>query len=182
MSNKKEPTYEKLSQYLTDEEIAESYILRSTLTKKEKAEAEEEFRKLRMERLQAMSDEQVLQSELMRMKLLMKEYFQQNTFLEMFSFANQLKKYITLLKISNAQFAADIDIHKTKLSRLINSKENPNVELMYRLEVHSGKMIPANYWFRLHVRKLEEEIKSNQEKRALEARRVKNELNFKLSA
>jgi hypothetical protein len=42
------------------------------MTADERKQADEEFRKLRFERLKEMSDEQILQSELMRMKLLMK--------------------------------------------------------------------------------------------------------------
>ncbi|MEZ4830363.1 MAG: helix-turn-helix transcriptional regulator [Bacteroidia bacterium] len=182
MSKKNEPTYEKLSESLSDEEIAESYVLRSTLTAEEKNQAEVEFKKLRMQTLKSMSDEQVLQSELIRMRVLMKDYFKQNIFLPDFSFANQLKKYIDLLNISHTQFAADINIHKTKLSRIINSKENPNIELMYRLEIHSGSMIHATYWYRLYSKKVEEEIKTDEDKRSLESGNVKNELKFKLSA
>ena len=74
MSKKNEPTYDQLKKTLTDEEIVESYVLRSEMTEEEKTEAEDEFRKLRMEQLKSMSNQQVLQSELMRMKLLMKDY------------------------------------------------------------------------------------------------------------
>ena len=73
MSKLKEPSYEDLRKELSDEEIAESFVFRSTLNAEEKKQADEEFRKLRFERLKEMSDEQILQSELMRMKLLMKD-------------------------------------------------------------------------------------------------------------
>lgn len=179
MSKPKEPTYEDLSKELSDEEIVESYVFRSTMTSDERKQDDEEFRKLRFESLKNMSDEQILQSELMRMKLLMKDYFQQSAFIASYSFSSQLKKYIDLLKKNRADFAADLDIHKTKLSRILNDKENPNLELMYRLERHSGNMIPANYWYRLHSRKLEEDIKLDTQKRAEEYKRVKNELKFR---
>ena len=52
---------------------------------------------------------------------------------------------------------------------------------MYRLEWHSGKMIPATYWFRLYAKKLEHTIKENQEKRTEANKKVKNELNFEVS-
>ncbi len=73
MSKLKEPTYEDLRKELSDEEIAESFVFRSAMTAEERNQADEEFRKLRFERLKEMSDEQILQSELMRMKLLMKD-------------------------------------------------------------------------------------------------------------
>ncbi len=182
MSNKKEPTYEDLSKIYTDKEIAESFVFRSTWTAEEREVADEEFRKLRFEQLKNMSDEQVLKGELLRMKLLLKDYFNQPSYIEAYSFSNQLRKYISLLKKTMVEFSNDIDIHKTKLSRILNDREHPNIELMYRLEHHSGLMIPATYWYRLFTKKQEEEIKSNAEKRLIESQRVKNELTFKLSA
>lgn len=182
MSKANEPKYEELSKHLSDEEIAEVFVFRSTMTDEERRQADEEFRKFRLERLKEMSDEQILQSELMRMKLLMVDYFKQSAYLESFSFSNQLKQYIDLIKKSQKAFAADLDIHKTKLSRILNDKENPNIELMYRLEHHSNNMIPAIFWFRLYSRKLEEDIKKNKQKRSEEYKRVKNRLKFKKSA
>ena len=182
MSKKKEPTYQELRKKMSDEEIVESFVFRSTMTDEERKQADEEFRKLRFESLKKMSDEQILQSKLMRMRFLMKDYFKQSEFIESYSFSSQLKKYIGLLKKTRKDFAADLDIHKTKLSRILNDKENPNIELMYRLEHHSGNMIPATYWYRLHSRKLEEDIKRDSIKRSEEYKRVKNRLKFKKSA
>ena len=182
MSNINEPTFEDLRKELSDEEIAESFVFRSSMTEVEKEEADKEFRKMRFEQLKNRSDEQILRGELFRMKLLMKNYFKQPGFIESYSFANQLKKYIELLKKTGSDFAKDLDIHKTKLSRIINGKENPNIEMMYRLEHHSGKMIPATYWYKLHSKMLEEDIKVNTEKRAEEYKRVKNQLTFSQSA
>lgn len=182
MGNKKELTYEDLSKIYSDEEIAESFVFRSSMSAEEKESADEEFRRLRFEQLKNMSDEQILKGELMRMRLLIKDYFDQPSFIEEYSFANQLRKYISLLKKTMVEFSNDIDIHKTKLSRLLNNRENPNIELMYRLEHHSGMMIPATYWYRLFAKKQEEEIKSDSEKRVKEYKRVKNELSFKLTA
>ncbi|MEZ4989833.1 MAG: hypothetical protein R2824_05460 [Saprospiraceae bacterium] len=182
MNKTKEPTYEDLKKKLSDEEIVENFVFRSTMTDEERKQADEEFRKLRFESLKDMSDKQILQSELMRMRLLMKDYFKQSEFIESYSFSSQLKKYIGLLRKTRTDFAADLDIHKTKLSRILNDKENPNIELMYRLEHHSANMIPANYWYRLHSRKLEEDIKMDSIKRSEEYKRVKNRLKFKKSA
>ena len=152
------------------------------MTQEEQLKADEEFRKLRFELLKNRSDEQVLHGELLRTKYLMQEYFEQQLFIEEYSFSNQLKNYIRLLNKSMVDFASDIGIHKTKLSRIINAKENPNVDLMYRLEHHSGKMIPATYWYKLHSRKLEEDIKKDGAKRKEAGEKVKNGLRFKLSA
>lgn len=58
MADKKtnEPTYEELSKIYTDEEIADSMVLRSTLSDEEREVAHKEFLKVRMERLKNMSE------------------------------------------------------------------------------------------------------------------------------
>ncbi|MEL6718178.1 MAG: hypothetical protein AAFO82_11960 [Bacteroidota bacterium] len=50
---------------------------------------------------------------------------------------------------------------------------------MYRLERHSGNMIPATYWYRLFTRKVEHDIRQNAEHRQKEYDRVKNVLIFR---
>lgn len=179
MKNKKEPTYEDLKEKYSDEEIAESFVFPSTMTDEEKKQADEEFRKLRFESLKNMSEEQILRSQLFRVALLMEDYFKLETYVEGFSFSNQLANYAKLIKKKQTDFAKDIDLHTTKLSRILNDRENPNVDLMYRLEHHSGGIIPATYWYRLHTRKLEESIRTDHSKRKEEYKRVKNALDIK---
>jgi len=179
MTKKKEPTYEELSKNLSKEELVESFVFRGTLSGDEKKKADEEFLRLRLQKLKNKSDSQILKGELIRMKLLMQDYFDQNIYEEGYSFSMQLKKYIEILKITHTLFASDIDIHKTKLSRLLNAREHPNIELMYRLEKHSDTIIPATYWYKLHSLMLENEIKIDDKKRAAEYKRVKNVLSFK---
>ncbi len=58
MTKTKQPTYEDLTKELSDEEIAESFVFRSTMTAEERKQADEEFRKLRFEKLKEMLDEQ----------------------------------------------------------------------------------------------------------------------------
>jgi len=99
-----------------------------------------------------------------------------------FSFASQLKRYVDLLKKTHAEVASDLDIHKTKLSRLLNEKENPNIDLLYRLEHHSGGMIPAAYWYKLYAKKREEDIKRNKEERSSAYKRVRNRLEFDMGS
>lgn len=174
----KEPTYEDLRKQYSDEEIVESFVFRSRMSEEEKASADAEFKRLRLEQLKNMSDKQILKGELMRMKLLQRDYFKQPSYSMAYSFEQQLKAYIDLLKKSRKSVAEDLDIHPTKLSRILNGKENPNIDLMYRLEKHSGNMIPAVHWYRLFTRKIEYDIQQNAEHRQKEYDRVKNELAF----
>ena len=173
---KSEKIYKELSEKYTDEEIAESFVFNEDLNPEEQRKVEEEFRRIRMERLKNMSESDILTANLIKIKLRIKDYFKRSKFEEKFSFSNQLKEYIKITKRSNKEIAENLNIHQTKLSRVINGKENPNVELMYRLEEHSGGELPAFYWWRLYSKELEHKIRTDLEKKLEEAKKVKGSL------
>ncbi|MGH1334889.1 MAG: hypothetical protein ACRBFS_02100 [Aureispira sp.] len=58
------------------------------------------------------------------------------------SFEKHLEEYVHILKRTKKKLSEDLDIHYTRLSRIINDREEPNIELTYRLEVHSGNLVP----------------------------------------
>ncbi len=164
--------YNELRKKYTDEEIADSVLFNEELSIEEQKEVDEEFRKIRLERLKSMTPKEILIGNMMQMKLLMKQYFEKDTYEEAFNFSNQLKQYIKLSNRSNKEIAQNLDIHPTKLSRIINAKENPNIELMYRLEKHSDGELPAHYWWRIYSKELEYQIKTDLEKKISEANKV----------
>ncbi len=125
------------------------------------------------------TEEQRLLSALMRMKLLMSDYFERSGFEVEFSFSKQLEQYIKILGRSHKAFAAEIDLHPTKLSRLLNDRENPNVELVYRLEIHCGHIIPAICWWKLYAKRIEDDVRTDHEKRKIESKKVRNQLRFR---
>jgi len=176
---KHEDLYEELRKSYSDEELADSLLFSVKLPKSEQRKVEEEFLRLRLERMNEMSDEELISSDLFAFKLRLNAYFKKNKFDEAFTFAKQLQKYIKISRRSNAEIASNLGIHKTKLSRLVNDRENPNIELMYRLEEHSSKEIPAFYWWRIYARELEFKIRTDHEKKRLEASKVENPLDLK---
>jgi len=173
---KREEVYKDLKKKYSDEEIADSFLFSVELEGDEQQQAKEEFLKLRFEHLNAMSEEELVSAKLFAFKLNLLEYFKQDKFDGEFSFAKQLKKYIQISNRSNKDIAENLDIHKTKLSRIVNGKESPNIDLMYRLEEHSGKEIPAFYWWRVYSRELEYSIRTDYLKKKEEADRVENPL------
>lgn len=177
--NKKEKIYEDLNKKFTDEELADSYIFSVDLPKEEQKKEDEEFLKLRIERLKSMTEEEIISSNLFAFKLKLKEYFKSSKFDHDFTFSKVLKEYIKISKRNNSEIAKNLGLHKTKLSRLINDREKPNIDLMYRLEEHSSKEIPAFYWWRIHARELEFQIRTDHEKRKVEAEKVDNPLNVR---
>lgn len=171
---KYEHYYEEMRKRLTDEEIAESVLIPADLSEAEQKEAEEAFRKIRFERLGQMTEDQKIYADLLQLRFQLEDYVLSRDFDAEKSFAHYLTRYIHIFHKTKKQFAADLAVHVSRLSRLLREKETPNIELMYRLESHSGELIPALLWWKLLSKKQEFEILTNQEQRKLERARVKN--------
>ena len=58
------------------------------------------------------------------------------------------------------------------------NRESPNVELTYRLEAHSGQVIPALCWWSLHAGRIEEDLSTNEVVRWQEGQKVSKHLAF----
>jgi len=114
----------------------------------------------------------------MRLKILMEDYIRQEPFTEEKSFGKYLEEYARILKTTKKKLSEDLAVHYTRLSRIINDHEDPNIELVYRLEKHSGKLISALKWWKLVVKKQEYEIKIDDETREREGAKVKNAMTF----
>lgn len=176
---KSEEVYKELKKKFTDEEITDSFVFSVELPKDEAKAVHEEFLRLRFEKMNARSENERIALELFAFKLRLKEYFEGGKYRDDFAFSKQLKKYIGITRRNNLEVAQNLGIHKTKLSRIVNNRENPNIDLMYRLEEHSGREIPAFYWWRLYSRELEHSIKTDYNRRTKEASKVGNPLNVR---
>jgi len=174
----KQKIYEQLRKKYSDEEIADAHIISEDLSPAEKAAADEEIRKIRLEKIKNQTEAQKLQSDLARLRILMRSYIDKEPFSPENSFGAYLGEYIRIIKKSKKKFSTDIGLHYTKLSRIINNREDPNIELMYRLEAHSAGLLPAILWWELLVKKQAFEIRQDSGGRKIEAKKVKNPLSF----
>ncbi len=177
MSYKK--IYERLKEKLTDEEIAEAFMIPEDLTEEEEKKAHEEIAAFRFKLLKERTEQDRLLSDLMKLRILMKEYVEKEPYSEGNDFGDYLSEYIRILKKTKRKVAEDLSIHYTRLSRIVNNKEEPNIEFIYRLEKHSGQLIPSVLWWRLLVKKQEHQIKEDEQTKQEEAAKVKNALKFR---
>lgn len=171
--NKYEKIYQKLSKYLTDEEIADSMFIPADLTEEEQKRANEELSAFRFKLLSEMTEDQRLYSDLLRFRYQLEEYADHQAYNEKMDFGGYLEEYIRILKRTKKKMSEDINVHYTKLSRIINNRESPNIEFMYRLEEHSGGLIPALVWWKLLIKKQAYEIVKDQKTRKMIASQVK---------
>ncbi|MEZ5045136.1 MAG: hypothetical protein R2828_34900 [Saprospiraceae bacterium] len=177
MSYKK--VFEELSEKLSEEEIAESYIIPEELDKEEKEKVLSEFRRKRLAQIGKRTEKDLIFSDLMSLRIMIQEYIKGEEYSPERSFGNYLEEYIRIVRRTKKEFSEDISIHNTRLSRILNEREEPNIELVYRLEEHSGHLIPAIIWWKLIMKKQEYLIKQDKEKRKLEGLKVKNALKFR---
>ena len=171
--DKNEKIYQKLREQYTDEEIADSMLIPADLSVEEKEKGAKELRSFRLKVLSEMSESQRLYSDLLRFRYLLEEYIENRDYDEDMNFGVQLEEYIRILKRTKKRMSEDIDVHYTRLSRIINNREAPNIEFMYRLEEHSGGLVPALVWWKLLIKKQEFEISQDKATRRIEAAKVK---------
>lgn len=175
---KYEKIYKQLRKKYTDEEIADSMLIPEDLTEEERRDADKELKRLRLKMLREQTEEERIFSELMRLRILMEDYVQNEPYTEEKSFGKYLEEYARILKVTKKKLSEDLAIHYTRLSRIINGHEEPNIELIYRLEKHCGGVITALKWWRLVIKKQEYEIREDEETRKKEGAKVKNPMKF----
>ncbi len=176
---KYEKLYKELRKKYTDEEIADSMMIPEDLTEEEMEKANEELRELRFKLLRETTEEQRVFSDVMRFRIQMEDYIKSSEFSKEKSFGKHLEEYARILKRTKKELSEDLDVHYTRLSRIINDREEPNTELTYRLEKHSGKLIPALIWWKLIVKKQEYFLKRDNDTRQREASKVKNAIEIR---
>ncbi len=173
---KYEKIYQKLKQQYSDEEIVDSMLIPADLTKGEREELAKEMKAIRMQSLRETSEEDRILADVMRLRFQMEAYVKGDNFSFQKTFGKFLEEYIRVLKKTRREIAEDLAVHYTKLSRIINDREEPSVGLSYRLEKHTGNLIKAETWWQLIVKKQAFIISKDVETRRREQEKVRNYL------
>ena len=159
---------------ISDEEIADSMLIPTDLEEEEKQQADEEIRVFRQKMLREQTEENRIYSDLMRFRFQIEDYIDNQNFVYEKSFGKHLEEYARILKRTKRSLSEDLGVHYTRLSRIINEREEPNIELAYRLEKHSGKLISALLWWKLIMKKQEHIIKKDIKTKNRESAKVRN--------
>ncbi|WP_295127940.1 hypothetical protein [uncultured Chitinophaga sp.] len=152
------------------------------LTDEQQKEAAEQLREVRRISQANMTDRDRLISRLLQFRFRIADYIENNHRDKFYSFSYFLKEYISILNIADADFAGHIGISSTLLSRLINQKQHPPKYVMVRLEIHSNKTIPADYWCRLVHKQQLRDLELNEEIRKVQRPFVPKTLDVSFSA
>ena len=168
--------YQKLSKKYTDKEIAESFVLPSSSSRKEAEVLREEMRRLRQEQRAAMTDQEKMYSALMQLKYQIAGYIDEEKYRAQHSFGSYLKQYVAIIQKSKKELSTDIGIGTSKLNEILSDEREPDKGLPFRLETHSQGLIPALLWWKLIAKKQEYEIRQDKKKRKEEYAKMKNRI------
>lgn len=166
--------YEDLSEKYSKAELAESFVFPSDLSEDEQKKAADELLKERKKRLGKRTSEERIYSGLLRIKYQIKAYVSQPHYDEDQTSIYYLNEYLKVTNKKQKELAEDLGVHVTRLSRILNGKEKLSLSLAFRLEIHSGELIPAILWWKLVQKEIEEEINTNEGRKLEEKEKVKN--------
>ena len=173
---KHEKIYKKLREQYSENEIAESLMIPEDLTSEERKNLAAEMKAIRFQKLKETTEEEQILSDVMRLRFQIENYIQNQEFSFDKTFGKHLEEYIRIVKKSRKEIAEDLSIHYTKLSRIVNDKEEPNVHLFYRLEKYTANLINADLWWKLMIKKQEFMLHRDDDTRNKEHNKVKNPL------
>lgn len=166
--------YDKLAKKYSKEELVEAFVFPSDMTEEQRKQADEMLFEERKRRLANRTPQEKLLAGLLRIRYQIKSYVQQSEFDEEKSSVFFLHEYLKVIDKKQKELAEDIGIHVTRLSRILNGKEKLSLAIAYRLEAHSGDLIPAIIWWKLVQKEIEQEIKTSSQKKLKEKEKVKN--------
>ena len=101
-------------------------------------------------------------------------YLESQVYDEEKNVSRYLQEYMKVTGRKQKELAEDLNIHPTRLSRIVNGREKLSLPVAYRLEKHSGELIPAILWWKLLQREIEQEIKADDKEKQKEKMQVKN--------
>ena len=165
--------YQKLLKQYSENEIADSMLIPDQLNEPQQTYEKKEFMEKRMIMLNNMTEEDRMRADIMRLRFQIEGYLKMEGFSFEKTFGKYLEEYMRILRKDRKEMASDLAVHYTKLSRILNDKEEPNVELTYRLEKHSGQLIKATTWWKLIMKKQAFLINMDEETRKREQQKVK---------
>jgi plasmid maintenance system antidote protein VapI len=168
--------YQKLKKKYTDDEIADAMLIPADLTEAEEKQLAGEMKAIRFRKLREVTEEDRILADVMRLRFQIEHYLKEDKFSFNKTFGKYLEEYIRIFNKSRKDIAEDLSIHYTKLSRVINDKEEPNIGMAYRLEKHSGYLINARLWWKLTIKKQEFIIAQDDTTRKEEQKKVSNAL------
>lgn len=108
-------------------------------SKKERIADSKALMEARLQRLNNLSADQIVQAKLLQLKLKMENYIQKPVYENHNYFTEFLTTYIDAIYSRRNNFAKDINITPVRLSQVLNKHREPQEAFMLKLMIHSEK-------------------------------------------
>lgn len=160
----------RIDQPKSPDDLDDIFIHPVKLTKQQQKEAALQLAEARRHTQASMKADDVLRAELLRLRLRIEDYISGKLYDPELNFGYFLKEYVRIQNKKNKDFAAEISIENAMLSNYINQHRPPPDYITVRLEIHSNKIVPAEYWYRLvekervHFIKTDKALRKEQQK------------------
>ena len=164
-------SYKKLLKQYTPEELVESFVFPVKYSAKQQKEADRALADARQKSQAAMTEDQRKELKLYQLRFQLEDQIKKDYNPDL-NFGHFLDRYLNILNKKKKEFAAEIQIHETLLSHLISNRREPSNSILIRLELHSNKIIPAIYWYKLVEKEKEHQIKTDNTLREKESQFV----------
>ena len=161
---------------LSDDELAESFVLRAKQSKSAKKKDSQAISNLKKAKRLNSTEMNEIISALLRFKFKIEDYLNSEEFDQNISFSACLKEYIQLIEKKHKEFASDINMQQTELSQILNKHRKPPHGFVVRLEIHSNGTIPAKYWCKILDKENEFELLNDPKVWATERKNVLRKL------
>jgi len=109
-------------------------------SKKEKELDGKMLMEARLQRMNNVSKNQIIQAKLLQLKLKMEGYIEQPVYQDAKVFTSFLTTYIDTIYPKRILFAKDINITPVRLSQVLNNHRAPSDEFILRLTIHAKKI------------------------------------------
>lgn len=150
---KYEKIYQELRKEYTDEEIVDSMFIPADLTEQEEKRLAEEMKQIRLQKLQETTEEDRIVANVMNLRFEIEDYTNKKLFSWEQTFGKYVEKYVLAVKRTVKTLAEDLSMEEAVLVEIIAEKREPSMELIFRLEKHSGNFIKTELWWKLILKK-----------------------------
>lgn len=173
---KYEKIYQKLREEYSDEEIVDSMLIPADLTDEEEQKLAEEMRIIRFQKLEETTEEDRIVANVMKLRFEIERYTKNDLFSRQKTFGKYVQKYLEVIKRDAKKLAENLSIEHTILTEILEEKREPSIELIFRLDKHSGNLIRTELWWKLIVKKQLFLMSKDDETRKIEEGKVTNYL------
>ncbi|MBS1686075.1 MAG: helix-turn-helix transcriptional regulator [Bacteroidetes bacterium] len=129
-------------------EVAAHFVFPAEKTKSKPADDAALSEALRARRVAIAPDDR-LRMDLLQLRYQIEDYINDSRYDSTLSFQHFLEAYILDLGIKRHELARDLSIRPSALSQYLNAHRLPPIEVLVRLELHSGQIISAAHWYQL---------------------------------